>query len=88
MRKKVFTIKDHFLITGRGLIIVGERADKNLWLRMKMPLIIVKPNGEQLNTYVGGLESFSPPNFKTEAILIHDLTKDDLPIGSEVFVDE
>lgn len=87
MRKKIFIIEESFQITGRGLVIVGEKQDKSFELGMKTPLIIITPQGKEINAKVVGIEMFSPPNFKIEAISIGDFSKSDIPIGSTVFVD-
>lgn len=84
----MFTIEDHFQITGRGLVIVGEKEDKSLELKIGTSIIIETPEGKEIQSKVDGLEMLNPPNFKSEAILIRDFTKNDLPIGSTVFVNE
>lgn len=86
MREKLFIIEDHFQIKGRGLIITGKRRKNPAELRIGTQLFIRRPDGKEIETKVGSIEMLNPPNFKNEAILVHNLTKDDLPIGSSVFV--
>ena len=87
MREKIFIIEDHFQIKGRGVIITGKTEKKSTELRIGTPIIICRPDGKEIETKVGGIDIFNPPNFKNVAILVHNLTKDDLLIGSSVFID-
>lgn len=86
MRQKIFVIEDHFQIKGRGLIIVGKIEKELTELKIGTPMIICRPDGSEVETKVAGIDMFSPPNFEFEAILVYNLTKDDIPIGSSVFI--
>ncbi len=86
MREKVFVIEDHFQIEGRGLIITGKIEKNSPRLKIGTPIIVSRPDGSEVETKIAGIEMCSPPNFEIEAILILNLTKDDLPIGSSVFI--
>lgn len=86
MREKIFVIEDHFQIKGRGLIITGKIEKKSSELKIGIPIIVCRPDGSEVETKIAGIDRFRPPNFEIEAILIHNLTKDDLPIGSSVFI--
>ena len=86
MRERIFVIEDHFQIKGRGLIITGKIEKKSTVLKIGTPIIVCRPDGSEVETKIAGIEMCSPPNFKIEAILIHNLTKDDLPVGSYVFI--
>ena len=88
MREKIFVIEDHFEIKGRGLIITGKIEKKSSRLKIGTPIIVYRPDGSEVKTKVAGTERFRPPNFENEAILVHNLTKDNLPIGSSVFIDQ
>lgn len=89
MRKKLFTVEDTFQIEGRGLEIVGK-DNKGSTIKIKPGdmLIIVKPNKEEIRTKFIGFSMFSPPNFEVLATSFPNLTMEDIPIGSEVFVDK
>lgn len=88
MRRKVFTIEDYFQITGRGLVIVGKKEDRSFYLWNDASIIIVAPDGEEFQAKVLGIEMFSPPNFKIEAVSIGSFKNLELLKGSTVFVDE
>ena len=85
MREKIFVIEDHFQIKGRGLIITGKIEKNSPELKIGAPIIVCRPDGSEVKTKIAGIEMCSPPNFEIESILIHNLTKEDLPIGSSVF---
>ena len=88
MREKIFVIEDHFQIEGRGLIIVGRIEKDSTELKIGTPMIICRPDGSEVETKVAGIDMSSPPNFEFEAILVRNLTKADLPIGSSVFIEK
>ncbi len=89
MRKKLFTVEDTFQIEGRGLEIVGkDNKDSTIKIKPGDEMIIVKPNKEELRTKFIGFSMFSPPNFEVLSTPLQNLTKEDVPIGSEVYIDE
>ena len=87
MARRLFVVEDTFLIEGRGLVSIPgitPVADENF--RVGHQILLKRPNGTQLDWQIGGLEMLSPPppNFGF-AILLNGLTKDDVPIGTEVW---
>jgi hypothetical protein len=89
MARCLFIVEDTFFIKGRGLLPVpgmvcrgGER------LRVGDALLLKRPDGSCLDWKIGGIEliSNSPPRPKNEVvILLRGLSKDDVPIGTEVW---
>jgi translation elongation factor EF-Tu-like GTPase len=87
MARLLFVVEDTFAIRGRGLVIVPgivQRADEVF--RVGDPLRLKRPDGTELLTAVGGLEMFmSPVPGEEIPILLRELGKEDIPVGSEVW---
>jgi hypothetical protein len=92
MRRKILTVEETFKITGRGLIIVGEFDFNSVTIKIGNAIIIVRPNGEELNLFIKGLEFFSGVDrsspLKYLPLWVGDIDTEDIPIGSEVFIEE
>jgi hypothetical protein len=89
MARCLFIVEDMFLIRGRGLVVVpGILCQGEERFRVGDPLLLKRPEGSCLQWRIGGIEliSCSPPRTKNEVvILLRDLSKDDVPIGTEVW---
>jgi hypothetical protein len=88
MARRLFVVEDTFLIKGRGLVpvpgIVPEGEER---FRLGDLIVIKRPDGSCLGATIGGIEIFStPPRTRDDfAIVLKDLNKEDVPIGSEVW---
>lgn len=89
MRKKILTVTDAFWISGRGLAIVEfDRTNELKFTEIGTPLIIICPDGKTINSEIGGSEKITTVSGrKGEVILLLSLTRQDVPIGSNVFVE-
>ena len=76
----LFKVDDIFLITGRGLVLMLGIGNNNA--RVGDKIRIIKPDNSILEATIKGI-GFSA----TREILVgSDLSKDDIPIGSEVWL--
>lgn len=85
MERLLFVVEDTFLIEGRGLILVPG-VGGNVQLRDGRALIIKRPDGGVLHV---AKFSFGMPGPKSEGcpiLLPSEVTKGDVPIGSEVWM--
>jgi|GEM_PF-1075200 len=88
MARRLVTVEHVFEIRHRGLVLVpgivpvGEERFK-----IGDPIVLRKPDGSSIETKIGGLELFTtPPNPRYDfPIMIAGMTKDDVPIGTEVW---
>ena len=82
----LFTVADTFLMHGRGLVLApGVVPLNDERFRPGDPLRLVRPDGSTLHTTIGSLE-LPTPNPKHELfVLLKDLGKEDVPIGTEVW---
>ncbi len=87
MARLLFTVEDSFLIQGRGLVPVpGITPVGNERFYIGDGILLRRPDGTELNWQIGGIEMFNPPSKTFDVvILLKDLTKDDVPIGTEVW---
>jgi hypothetical protein len=89
MARRLFVVEDTFFIKGRGLVpvpgIVPQAEER---FRVGDPIVLKRPDGSHTEWTIGGLEmiSCSPPRPRTDVvILLKDLNKEDVPIGTEVW---
>jgi len=86
MARCLFKVEDTFLITGRGLVPipgivpVGEER-----FRAGDPILLKRPDGSELATAIGGLEMLDPNPPPYVVIMLKGLTKEDVPIGTEIW---
>ena len=90
----LFTVADRFQIEGRGCVLVpglpcepgGPIVKRGARIRLRTPA------GRELDTFVAGIEMISyrkrPATFTAPIILPNDITKDDVPVGTEVLLIE
>ena len=86
MARLLFTIEDTFFILGRGLVpFPGIVPVRNERFRIGDPLLLKRPNGRTVMSRIAGIEMMNPPlpNFAV-VVLLKELTKNDVPIGTEV----
>ena len=86
MPRHLFTVSDTFMIHGRGLIPVpgivpvGEEC-----FRVGDPLLLKRPDGSEVRTAIGGLAHLDPNPNREVVVLLKELTKDNVPVGTEVW---
>lgn len=89
MARRLFVDEDAFFIKGRGLVpapgLVPEGDER---FRVGDPILRKRPDGSRLEWTIGGIEMIccSPPRPTHDVfILLKGLSKEDVPIGSEVW---
>jgi hypothetical protein len=84
----VFRIDDVFQISGRGCVVTpGIPKTGGFQLRVGDPLLLKLPDGSEIRTTLRGIEMGGAPEFPGRPILLGaELTKDQVPIGTEVWV--
>lgn len=92
MRRKILTVEETFKIKGRGLILAGEFDFNSATIKVGDELIIIRPDGEAVSLSVKGLDCIrredlsEPPRHL--ALMVGNVDKEAIPIGSEVFIEE
>lgn len=88
----LFVVEDAFQITGRGCVLVPGPSTEpgGPALRVGDPIRLVKPNGQEIETLVRGIEMIHrrpPPKVVTAPILLSkEITKDQVPVGTRVLL--
>lgn len=90
MITKVFTVKDVFLIPGRGLVLTSDIAmeDRPAAIRVGAELQLRRPGLGPLNVVVRGFEVFSPASPGRPLIMLAGeptLEEKDVPVGTEAW---
>ena len=82
----LFVVEDSFLIRGRGLVLVpGIIPEGDERFRVGNPIRLKRPDGSAIDTSIGGLELVCPNPRMDAVIMLNDLSKEDVPIGTEVW---
>ena len=88
--KKILTIEETFLITGRGLVVTGWPVESDARARMGDMVEIVRPDKTRLTTQIAGIEMicrrypFDSDKWPV-GLLLKDVSKEDIPPGSEIY---
>jgi hypothetical protein len=86
MARRLFTVADTFVIRGRGLVPVpGIVPVDDERFRVGDPIQLRRPDGLVVHTRIGGLEMLDPNPSNEVVILLKDLTKQDVPVGTEIW---
>jgi hypothetical protein len=76
----LFKVDDRFMVTGRGLILVPGLGEKKA--SVGDPIKIIRPDQSTVETTIKGIGW----NEFRDILIGNELTKDDVPIGSEVWL--
>ena len=88
MLKRLCIIEDVFLISGRGLVVLpGIPLTGNWHVKAGTPIELRKPNGSTRESKIRGIEMIRGTRQILPILLGAGLTKDDVPIGTEIWID-
>ena len=88
MSQELFIVEDHFNIKGQGLAVVGNNQLEAIKIKLGNAIILVLPDGRKISKKVNGVERFQTVSgVEKVGVLIEDFTKEDIPIGTKVFLD-
>ena len=87
MARKLFVVQDTIFIKSRGVAalpgIVPEGDER---FRVGEPIILKRPDGTELSWQSGGLELMHTPRPRGDiVVLLQGLSKDDVPLGTEIW---
>jgi hypothetical protein len=87
MRRCLLKVEDRFLIAGRGVIVVpGITPSDEERFQVGDPILLCRPDGTTLDWQIGGIRILHRPVPQPDfPILLTGLTKDDIPIGTEIW---
>ena len=87
MREKFFIVTDSFEIQGRGTAIVGERPTNLSDFKIGSPIVLISPENKEMMTEVSDLEfPTTVSGVGLIAVLIKNLNKKDVLVGTKVFL--
>jgi hypothetical protein len=78
----LFKVEDKFMITGRGLVLIPGIGDKKAGTGDKIK--IIRPDSSVISAKIKGIAF----NQNRDISVGTELSKEDVPIGSEVWLDE
>lgn len=86
MGRRLLVVEDTFVNKGRGPVLVpGILAEVDERFRVGDPIEPRKPNGSAIATRIGGLELLCPNPRGDAVLMLKELAKTDVPIGTEVW---
>lgn len=88
MRQKLFEIEEVTYTVSGVLVLAGIVEKRSSNIKKDDSIILVRPDGAKIETKIKSSDNFKVQENLAQAVLIEDLTKDDVPIGTVIFVDE
>lgn len=87
MSRRLLVVEDRFLIKGRGLIVCPGIELGAEPIRVGDLVELRRPDGTSLRWRIGGVEIAmgAPPDRRAPLMLLQDLGKEDLPVGTEIW---
>lgn len=76
----LFVVKDTYQVPQKGLLLSADSRFKPKEVELQSELKLVLPNGNVLYTSVIGI------GWDTSAIIVSQLSKEEVPIGTEVWL--
>ncbi len=88
MARRLLVVEDRFLIKGRGLVPVPGISLGDERTRVGDPIELRRPDATTLVWEIGGSEwrHGAAPDKNATCILLKDLGKDEVPIGTEIWL--
>ena len=87
MHEKLFEVEDNFYFSGRqGTIVVGRITKSASLFDSGDEVILIQPSGKEIRTKIDGIEMTKPSNPELIGVWFKTLAKEDIPIGTKVFL--
>jgi len=86
MGRLLFVVEHAFLIKCRGLVLspgILPKGDERF--RNGDPVELHRPDGSKIATRIGSMEFYTPNTRGDFLIMLKDLAKADVPVGTEVW---
>jgi hypothetical protein len=82
----LLTVAERFSISGRGLVLVpGIRPVGDELLKIGDPIRLRLPDGREIRANIGSLELPNPNPRREVVIMLTELSKAEVPVGTEVW---
>jgi hypothetical protein len=86
MGGRLLVVEATFTVTGRGLVLVpGILPEGDERFRAGNPILLRKLDGSSVATRIAALELLCPNPRRDVVIMLKELTKSDVPVGTEVW---
>ncbi|HEV2862011.1 MAG TPA: hypothetical protein VGX48_13465 [Pyrinomonadaceae bacterium] len=87
MSTLLFTVVDTFLIEKRGLVLAADVKSDRVSLRVGESIELRRPDGSIVVSKVAGIAHLSPydPERTLDILLPPDISKEDVPVGTQVW---
>jgi hypothetical protein len=86
MGRRLLVVASTFTVKGRGLVLVpGILPEGDECFRPGDPIVLRKPDGSTVATRIDALELLCANPRRDVVILLKELTKPDVPVGTEVW---
>jgi len=80
----LFTVTEAFMITRRGVVLTPGLGDNAHYVKTGRRIKLVRPDKSELRTSIQGITF----NHQHDILLAPEVTKADVPTGTEVWLDE
>lgn len=85
MRRKLFEVQE-ITYTVSGKVVLGAKTEKDyLDFKENDLIVLVKPDGTEIETKIDSAELFKRTKPSIEAVLLNDFKREDVSIGTVIF---
>lgn len=88
MRQKLFEVGEVTYTVSGVLVLAGIIEKHSSTIKKDDSIILAKPDGTEIETKISSSDNFKVQNKLVQVVLIENLIKDDVPIGTVIFVNE
>ncbi len=89
MCRRLFIVEETFTVKSRGIALLPgvTKDDRDLHRKVGLLIELRRPDGSVLTTTIQAIEWFQTPSMPTAPLhLPTDVSKDDVPVGTEVWL--
>lgn len=85
MRRKLFQVQETAYTVSGTLVLAAKTEKENLDFNKDDVIVLVKPDGNEIETKIDGADLFKKTKSLIEAILLNAYKREDVPIGTIVY---
>lgn len=88
MRRRLFKVEDCLYTVSGSLVLAAKTRQDSLDFKEGDSIVLIKPDGTEIETQIGGTGRFKVINSYVESITLDGLKNEDVPIGTEVYLEK
>lgn len=85
MQRKLFQVQETAYTVSGTLVLAAKTEKENLDFKKDDVIVLVKPDGNEIETKINGVDLFKKTKPFIESISLNAYKKEDVPIGTIVY---